>query len=718
MFYTFKNFPVRIDGREIYATNASLGVEASLSENFTTESRHSERYVPTNGVVGSARITYYITGADPIKPRIYDETGTISGYFGGLYFNSGYLKSYSFNVAPHGIARISSDIVFFEQLKGSQVNQSLPPNTGYDYIKYSDCSISPISSYSTEGLESIIEASFSFSSDIEPYYTAQSGDASDIGVSPSFVRYGKKEITCEVISDNLSGNLPFTGKRMGIEFSIKKPNTATLDTFSCSGTMTSRSINSSVGNLIVSSIQIKQSMVDPGPAITGITLNASAPGSFVLISGYNLQNPTRVMFGDRYAHNYYVTNPNLISGIVPHDAITGYLTVETYGGKSTSTTPYNLSFPAMSINAISPTTGTSGTAVMISGNNFYRISHVYFGINALGSFNNINSGIIMAYPPITAQSGYIKVVATGRNAYVNSTIPFFPSPIITGFHPVTGMPWETITISGINFSGTVAVKFNGINSPSFGLVAGTNGQRMTAVVPTGYVRGYIQITGMSGVSTYSTSNFFAALAITGISNTVGIPGDEILLSGVNFQSGVMYQESLEFYRVKLNNVTTGFRWVSSGVLSGRLPPGFISGPIGIMERDGAAVYPNTIYYTLGNAPIAVAFVSPNRGYMTSNYSSFVDGENLNGVTGIYLSGLDTANLGRTYFIPSGNIKSDLLGKRLNIVNYTGIVQPTGTYASPYTPTGRFSVRLVSSGYSLAVQTRSSGRLEIVSGSLI
>ena len=53
-----------------------------------------------------------------ISPLIYNDTGTVSGDFGGLVFESGYLTSYSLKADPDKIASVAIQINFFDHLTG------------------------------------------------------------------------------------------------------------------------------------------------------------------------------------------------------------------------------------------------------------------------------------------------------------------------------------------------------------------------------------------------------------------------------------------------------------------------------------------------------------------------------------------------------------------------------------------------------------------------
>jgi hypothetical protein len=74
---------------------------------------------------------------------------------------------------------------------------------------------------------------------------------------------------------------------------------------------------------------------------------------------------------------------------------------------------------------------------------------------------------------------------------------YIAAPTITNFTPLNGVAGTTVTINGNNFTGAIAVTFDGINAASFNVVS-TN--VITAVVPTtGFVAGPITVTNATGM---------------------------------------------------------------------------------------------------------------------------------------------------------------------------------------------------------------------------
>src|SRR4051812_8608613 len=118
MIYSFKDLPVYFNGDFFAANEADISVENQLNPLYLAQNKHASSYAPQGGINGSLRVNYFLTGQDPLKDFFSNELGSISGNLGGLYFNSGYLRSYSFTANPNAPVYVSAEILFYEQLKG------------------------------------------------------------------------------------------------------------------------------------------------------------------------------------------------------------------------------------------------------------------------------------------------------------------------------------------------------------------------------------------------------------------------------------------------------------------------------------------------------------------------------------------------------------------------------------------------------------------------
>ena len=83
-------------------------------------------------------------------------------------------------------------------------------------------------------------------------------------------------------------------------------------------------------------------------------------------------------------------------------------------------------------------------------------------------------------------------------------------PTITGFTPASGPVAASVTISGTNFTGATAVKFNGVSAASFSVTSST---AIQATVPAGATTGPLSVTTPGGTAT-SATNFAVTVVLT------------------------------------------------------------------------------------------------------------------------------------------------------------------------------------------------------------
>ncbi len=213
MFYTYKDFFVQLNGNQVYANDAQLSLQANITPVYISQNRHAFEYVPENAIQGNLRMNYYLTGKDFIKDYQVTESN-ISGNFGGLYFNSGYLRSYNLNCVPNTPVIASTDLVFFEQLKGV-FNPPAPGTTELNVLNFSDATITNLTGYAPEITDFIAGINYTYSADIKPVYYSATGTGLT-AITPDRISYGRKEVNTEIIVDLLSGELPIQGRNGGI----------------------------------------------------------------------------------------------------------------------------------------------------------------------------------------------------------------------------------------------------------------------------------------------------------------------------------------------------------------------------------------------------------------------------------------------------------------------------------------------------------------------
>jgi uncharacterized protein (TIGR03437 family) len=160
------------------------------------------------------------------------------------------------------------------------------------------------------------------------------------------------------------------------------------------------------------------------PTLSGFSPTSGQPGTSVTISGANLGGATGVTFGGASAA-YLVDSPTQITATVPQNAVTGQIAVTTGAGTAVSSGAFTVTSPpaapAPTIASFSPTSGTPGTAVMITGGHFAGTTAVRFnGVAAV--YNVVSPTKIQTVVPAGSSTGAITVVSPGGTA--TSASPF------------------------------------------------------------------------------------------------------------------------------------------------------------------------------------------------------------------------------------------------------------------------------------------------------
>ena len=272
------------------------------------------------------------------------------------------------------------------------------------------------------------------------------------------------------------------------------------------------------------------------PAISGLSPTSGAVGTVVTISGTNFgatQGSSTVTFNGTTASptSWSATS---IKAPVPSGASTGNVVV-TAGGVSSGGVSFTV-VAAPSISSLSPTSGTAGTSVTISGSNFGSSQ----GSSTL-TFNGIaasptswRAGTIKAPVPTSATTGNVVVTVSGvASNGVNFTVT--ATPTITSLSPTSGPVGAAVTISGTNFGatqGSSTVTFSGTTATPTSWSATS----IVAPVPSGASTGNVVVT-VGGVKSSGVSfTVVATPTISSLSPTSGAVGTSVTISGSKFGS--------------------------------------------------------------------------------------------------------------------------------------------------------------------------------------
>lgn len=260
-----------------------------------------------------------------------------------------------------------------------------------------------------------------------------------------------------------------------------------------------------------------------------------------------------------------------------------------------------------------PTTGAEGTSVYITGTNFADVTDVTFNGKSVNSFSIISATEITTAVPGGASSGPIEIVS--RTTPITSDTCFTTtSPAIASFSPTSGAAGTVVTISGSNFAGATAVKFNGLPTAPTSVTATS----ITVTVPANAVQGLISVE--TPVSTGVATGTFSvsSAAITEFSPALGAAGTEVTVTGANLSGATAVRFG--------STPAASFRSVSATKVVATVPTNVTTGPISISTPAGTATAsadfaaPPTITSftpTTASPGSTVTIVGTNLGSVTS-----------------------------------------------------------------------------------------------------
>jgi len=223
------------------------------------------------------------------------------------------------------------------------------------------------------------------------------------------------------------------------------------------------------------------------PTIATVTPAGGAPGTVVTITGTNFRTAmgtTTVTIGGIAGAVGAVTCTNVnvidtltLTCVVPSNfTTTGNVYVNTIGGSSTQTSAFTF-VPLPTITKLSVATGTSGTAVTITGTNLTYLVNV--DINGAAAIIRTKTATTIGITvPNNASTGLVHVITSSGTA--TFATPFVVKPTITSFSPTSGAVGSAVTITGNNLSGVTGVKFNNVSATSITVVSPTS---ISVIVP-------------------------------------------------------------------------------------------------------------------------------------------------------------------------------------------------------------------------------------------
>ncbi len=314
----------------------------------------------------------------------------------------------------------------------------------------------------------------------------------------------------------ISSYAPAAGQRTGQPLLVTGTNLAGTTAVSIGGTAAVFVVNSttqltvtvpasaSSGPLVVTTPGGSASVpLTVLPYLASFAPASGVVGTVVTLSGTSFLGALSVKFNGVYTA-FTVTSATSITTTVPAGATTGPVAVRTPAGTATGATSFVVT-PSLVVRSFTPVRGLAATTtVTVYGVGFTGATALRFnGVSA--ALNVVSDTEIWTTVPATATTGPISVTSPlGTAQSSTGFVVLIPgAPVINSFTPAYGTVGMTVTLSGDDFIGATAVRFNGVAALVFAV---NNNNRLTATVPAGASTGPITVTNAVGTG-QSTANF-------------------------------------------------------------------------------------------------------------------------------------------------------------------------------------------------------------------
>jgi len=160
--------------------------------------------------------------------------------------------------------------------------------------------------------------------------------------------------------------------------------------------------------------------------ISSFTPSSGGAGTAVTITGTNFTGATQVNFNGVSAPFTLLSNTTIVTG-VPRGATTGKISVSTTAGTAVSSSNFSVGSRSVAprIQSFSPTSGTVGTIVTVTGTNLAGVTSARVGgVNA--PFAVTSTGRLVMTVPTGAKTGRISVTTDGGSGNSSSSFNVLP----------------------------------------------------------------------------------------------------------------------------------------------------------------------------------------------------------------------------------------------------------------------------------------------------
>jgi hypothetical protein len=280
--------------------------------------------------------------------------------------------------------------------------------------------------------------------------------------------------------------------------------------------------------------------------------NSGPPGSTITVNGSGFPANTQniaILFDSQFLAEVNANSNGAftVAVTIPTSATVGSHQISAnYGTGDIPKATFTVTSPQASI-SLSPTSGTAGTTVTVSGTNFGTSKTITIKLdnnNITTTPTTVTSTTTGTFSatitiPTTTTVGAHTITATDGTLTASATFTVLGSGITLS--PTGGPTGTVVTVSGVNFAANAAItiKFdNGdiATNPATITSTSTGSFSATITIPTTAAVGSHTVSATDGTKTESATFTVAVTAIT-LSPTSGIAGSTVTVTGSGFVSG-------------------------------------------------------------------------------------------------------------------------------------------------------------------------------------
>ncbi len=313
----------------------------------------------------------------------------------------------------------------------------------------------------------------------------------------------------------------------------------------------------------------------PAPLVSAFMPTQATTGERVTIYGQNFVNVTSVSLGGVEATYFNVLNATTIQAFVGSGA-TGNVMVTSAGGVG-QRPGFIYVTPTPNIIGFTPQSGTAGTKVTVTGENFQYVTGASIGNVPVDSFKVISDSELSFIVPVGKTASVTLYIANGSLSFGQFVYdePVDTTPVIHSFNPASGATGDVVNVYGKNFTYVSSVTLG--STPAAGFTIKSDSV-ITLTVGTG-ANGAVKVSGTGGVDSLEGFTYIPPVVIDktphiySFSPISGGTGTVVTLKGKNFgyvssvtlggtPAGGFTLESDSVISVVVANGTSGFVKVS------------------------------------------------------------------------------------------------------------------------------------------------------------